>query len=139
MDWMHDTNHWLFRSITQEQKEMNEAYGLNIVSTDSLKVCSQSSYKHDKSLYNIKKISYVVLNKDVIILLTKRQIECFSLLTLGKTSKEIAKELGISFRTVQEHIQNIKIKANVQYSKELIAIGVKNNLPNYGFYLTENN
>ncbi len=112
---------------------------LNIVSTDSLEVCSQSSFKLNKSICNMQKTFYTVLNQDVTILLTKRQIECLSLMTLGKTSKEIARSLGISFRTVQDHIQNIKIKANVQYSKELIPIGVKNNLPKYGLHLVEDN
>ena len=40
-------------------------------------------------------------------ILTKREHEVFSLLILNKTTKDIAYELGISEKTVRNHISNV--------------------------------
>lgn len=40
-------------------------------------------------------------------ILTKREYEVFSLLILNKTTKDIAYELGISEKTVRNHISNV--------------------------------
>ena len=47
-------------------------------------------------------------------ILTKREHEVFSLLVLNKTTREIAYELGISEKTVRNHISNVmnKLDAN---------------------------
>lgn len=42
--------------------------------------------------------------------LSGREIDCYLLLAQGYRSKEIARELGISYRTVEKHIENIKEK-----------------------------
>ena len=44
-------------------------------------------------------------------LLTKREKEIFSLLTLNKSTKQIASELCISEKTVRNHISNVNSKA----------------------------
>ena len=46
-------------------------------------------------------------------ILTKREHEVFSLLVLNKTTKEIASELGISEKTVRNHISNVIQKLGV--------------------------
>ena len=46
-------------------------------------------------------------------ILTKREHEVFSLLVLNKTTKEIAYELGISEKTVRNHISNVIQKLGV--------------------------
>ena len=46
-------------------------------------------------------------------ILTKREHEVFSLLVLNKTTKEIAGELGISEKTVRNHISNVIQKLGV--------------------------
>lgn len=46
-------------------------------------------------------------------ILTKREYEVFSLLVLNKTTKEIAYELGISEKTVRNHISNVIQKLGV--------------------------
>ena len=48
--------------------------------------------------------------------LSKRQCEVLFYLVRGKTAKSIGKKLNISQRTVEQHLENIKIKMNV-YSK----------------------
>ena len=40
-------------------------------------------------------------------ILTKREYEVFSLLILNKRTKDIALELGISEKTVRNHISNV--------------------------------
>lgn len=46
-------------------------------------------------------------------ILTKREHEVFSLLVLNKTTKEIAISLGISEKTVRNHISNVIQKLGV--------------------------
>ncbi len=47
-------------------------------------------------------------------ILTKREKEIFDLLTKNKTTKEIAIELGISQKTVRNHISNTMQKLGVK-------------------------
>ena len=47
-------------------------------------------------------------------ILTKREKEVFNLLVLNKTTKEIAKELSISEKTVRNHISNAMQKLGVK-------------------------
>ena len=47
-------------------------------------------------------------------LLTKREKEIFTLLTFNKTTKQIAEELGISEKTVRNHISNVIQKLGVE-------------------------
>ena len=47
-------------------------------------------------------------------ILTKREKEIFTLLISNKTTKDIAKELGISEKTVRNHISNTMQKLGVK-------------------------
>lgn len=47
-------------------------------------------------------------------ILTKREQEIFDLLALNKSTKEIAKTLGISEKTVRNHISNTMQKLGVK-------------------------
>ena len=47
-------------------------------------------------------------------ILTKREKEVFELLILNKTTKEIANNLGISEKTVRNHISNVMQKLGVK-------------------------
>ncbi len=47
-------------------------------------------------------------------ILTRREKEVFTLLVNGKTTKEIAKDLGISEKTVRNHISNTMQKLGVK-------------------------
>lgn len=44
------------------------------------------------------------------VFLSERQVECLYQLTKGRTTKEIAQKLGISYRTVQTHLNIVKEK-----------------------------
>ncbi len=54
------------------------------------------------------------------ITLTDQQAQCLASLVSGKSSKEIARELKISYRTVEGHIANLQELLGCQNSKELI-------------------
>lgn len=47
-------------------------------------------------------------------ILTLREKEVFELLVLNKTTKEISEFLGISEKTVRNHISNVMQKLNVK-------------------------
>lgn len=52
--------------------------------------------------------------------LTQRQMDVLFLLTRGKTAKETAIKLGLSHRTIENHLANLKVKMNVSSRSELI-------------------
>jgi DNA-binding CsgD family transcriptional regulator len=51
---------------------------------------------------------------------SKREAECLHLLMRGKNAKEIAKILQLSHRTIENYLQNIKMKAGVSSKYALI-------------------
>lgn len=55
-------------------------------------------------------------------LLSTREKECIKLLVKGKSTKEIATLLGLSPRTVEHYLENIKNKFNCLYKNELFFI-----------------
>lgn len=54
--------------------------------------------------------------------LSEQQARCLKLLAQGKTSKEIANDLNISYRTVEEYIAKTIDQLGCSSSKELIAL-----------------
>lgn len=54
------------------------------------------------------------------VYLTSRQLRCVELGLRGMTAKKIAATLGISFRTVERHFENLKHKLKVQSKSELL-------------------
>jgi DNA-binding CsgD family transcriptional regulator/PAS domain-containing protein len=54
------------------------------------------------------------------VYLSLREKQCLDQWVLGKISKEIARNLGISYRTVEIHINNIKHKLNLHSRSALI-------------------
>lgn len=53
----------------------------------------------------------IIINNQV---LTKREREVFVLLVKNKSTREIAEELGISEKTVRNHISNVMQKLGVK-------------------------
>jgi len=60
--------------------------------------------------------------------LTDREIEVLRFAAKGRGNKEIAKELGLSVRTVQAHLGNIFNKLKVSSRIEAVLFGLKNGL-----------
>ena len=60
-------------------------------------------------------------------ILTKREHEVFRLLIMNKSTKDIAKELHISEKTIRNHISNVmqklSVKGRTQAVIELIKLG----------------
>jgi DNA-binding CsgD family transcriptional regulator len=56
------------------------------------------------------------------VVISKRELQCLYLLSLGKSVKEIANAFHLSSRTVEYHINKLKSKLNCQYQSELLRI-----------------
>ncbi len=60
-------------------------------------------------------------------ILTKREQQIFELLVLGGTTREIAKSIGISEKTVRNHISNamqkLEVKGRANAVVELLKLG----------------
>ncbi len=54
------------------------------------------------------------------IKLSQRQLDCINLLLTGATSKEIALQLNLSYRTVEDYINAVKQKFHARNKSELI-------------------
>lgn len=64
-----------------------------------------------KMFYEQTKIDkFYLLNESSDIYLTKKQAECSAYLLAGATAKQCAKKLGLSYRTVESYINDIKNK-----------------------------
>ena len=59
------------------------------------------------------------LMKQEFNLLTPREKECIKYLRLRLSSKEVARKLNISYKTVERHIENIKQKLNCRRRYEI--------------------
>jgi DNA-binding NarL/FixJ family response regulator len=60
--------------------------------------------------------------------LTEREVEVLQSAAQGLTNKQIGKQLFISDRTVQGHLQNIYQKLGVTTRTEAVALGLKNGI-----------
>ena len=61
-------------------------------------------------------------------ILSKREKQCAKQLVVGKTAQQTADVLFISRRTVEKHIENIKIKFNCSRKVDLVKLLVERNL-----------
>ena len=64
--------------------------------------------------------------------LTKRESEVLGLVVAGERRKQIAYALGISMRTVEAHLDKIKLKLGARNVADLVRIAVKNALVGEG-------
>ena len=65
-------------------------------------------------------VKIFIKNKDVH--LTKRELECLLYVSMGMSHKQIAKVLGISFRTVEAHINSLRAKTGIFHKFELASL-----------------
>lgn len=71
---------------------------------------------------------FFLFNQDENLYLTKREAECVTYMIDGATAKQTAKILGISFRTVESYIQQIKEKLKCSSKEELISLLIESNI-----------
>ena len=94
----------------------------NKISTDIifplLKSCEIMQPNEHFSSWIKDKPAKVHLDKNVC--LTYKEIECYHYLSKGYSLKSIANRLGISPRTVETHINNVKLKTNCQNKDVLL-------------------
>ena len=67
-------------------------------------------------------------DRDLIPELTEREIEVLRLVATGMSYKEIAAELVISHRTVQNHVQNTLGKLHMHNRVELVRFAIARGL-----------
>lgn len=59
---------------------------------------------------------------------TPTEIAVIKALAHGKSRKELARELAISYATLSRHIYNIQIKMGAQSAEQLVYLAVKQGL-----------
>jgi DNA-binding CsgD family transcriptional regulator len=69
----------------------------------------------------MKHIGMLNLHQDQNNLITIREFDCLLLLVKGKTAKEVARELSISPRTIEDYIESIKVKLSSLTRSEALA------------------
>lgn len=72
----------------------------------------------------VSEMTDLVLQKDRIDLLTVREKEVLKFFAAGKSPKDIADLLCISILTVRQHLANIKKKANLKNSQDLVRFAI---------------
>lgn len=60
--------------------------------------------------------------------LTPREREVFQLLAIGKSNKEVARELGMSLSTAKKHRENLQRKLQVSSAAELARLAIREGL-----------
>jgi DNA-binding CsgD family transcriptional regulator len=87
---------------------------------------NQNENMHSK--IGLKLNNYILNIDNKNIKLSKREVECLYHLTLGKNIKEIARELSIGNRTVEDYLNNVKLKSGKHSRSQLIAVYLDNNV-----------
>jgi DNA-binding CsgD family transcriptional regulator len=82
-------------------QEINLERVNNIILTDSLR---------NEFLKKTEVARYYLLNESDSLYLTKKQADYASLFIKGLSAKQIARKMDVSFRTVEGHLQDIKVK-----------------------------
>lgn len=80
---------------------------------------SQNHLKY-KTIPNINDIDFLASISGYEF--TSRELDCIPLLLMGQSAKQIAETLGLSYRTVEIHIRNLKIKTKQVTKNDLIHV-----------------
>lgn len=75
--------------------------------------------------YNIRKKHYELGSRFNNEYITSRELQVLKLLIYGFTANKIGKRLYISPKTVESHIDNIKIKLQVETKGEIMLVAIK--------------
>ncbi len=112
---------WSF--ISQDNQAMFHDFCINnLCKLEGIIDACVATLSMQESLFLIQK-AFIPLNVDINFgkkSLTYREIECLRLIRLGKTTKEIAKDLQISPRTTEVYINHIKQKIGCSYKHDIV-------------------
>lgn len=108
------------------------AHAIDLSNSSQFKVY-MNFHQLDSKLFGkpLKSTSYTLNSEYTPIPLTEKQENCLFLLVRGKTVKEIAKILQLSPRTVECHIEAIKIKLDCQYKSEIVGKAIEKGFLHY--------
>lgn len=98
-------------NITKNLFKFERGFQINLSSRQSL----EEAYKIIKFLNDLKCSNLKSEGN-----LSPRELEILLILRQGFTSKSIAKKLALSPKTVQNHIEHIKIKTKIRFKSDLI-------------------
>jgi len=102
------------RAIGQVVKAIRQVLAGNIYASDKIKekmIQRMINRKSTKSGFSLDE-------------LTNRELEVFRLMGDGLDSKEIARRLNLSMKTIGTHRENIKEKLNLKHYTELVKVAV---------------
>ncbi len=92
-------------------------------------VCNGESYIQEELIPTLNsRLVSRDMDKEKLKSLTKREIEVLKAISTGLLNKEIATNLGISERTVKNHISNIFKKIDVADRTQAAVFAIKNNI-----------
>jgi DNA-binding CsgD family transcriptional regulator len=93
----------------------------NTLSSSQMYIEANNLRSMDLSQFNTEELS----SKFCTMNFSKRELECLLLTVRGKPAKQVSYELGLSRRTVEEYLNNIKVKMNVFSKAELIEKAIR--------------
>jgi DNA-binding CsgD family transcriptional regulator len=93
---------------------------LEDINSDSIQLSESQT-----DLSTIKNQSQIIHYLGRSIKCTKREMDCLHLLSSGYTAKEVAIQFGISPRTIENHINNIKSKFGLNRKPDIIKAFLK--------------
>lgn len=123
LNQLHENRDHLYKSIETIAINSDDNALDEHVTSIVTKISKNQSVLHSEQL--------VLDNKDLVFFhkethastyLSEQQAFCLKLLAQGKTSKEIARDMNISFRTVENYIAKTADKLGCSSSKELIKL-----------------
>lgn len=124
LDTLHNERDGLYEqvgriSIDSDDSEL-EKHVLNVVKV----VSAAKDSKQASDQVKLDEKDFIIYHKTrhIPVHLTDQQALCLKLLAQGKTSKEIGRELNISYRTVEGYVAKTMEQLGCTSSKELIAL-----------------
>lgn len=87
-----------------------------------------SQIEETKITAEFKKTRMRYCNKSINNYLTPRELECMKLFCQGISAKQVGKKLGLSYRTVEFYLNNLKKKLNCHTRFELLCFALENHL-----------
>jgi DNA-binding CsgD family transcriptional regulator len=113
-----------FNKTVKQSPSLSKAYDLKFILDDEgsgYTVQNTDSLGYDvQRLHFYKELKKEFFDNTQTVILPQQQMRCVNFLNQGMTSKEIGKQLGISPRTVEQHLKMARESTGSRNSKELI-------------------